>query len=341
MASHIKKARKNIKLLEDADKLAIRKIREPKYKTILTEQKKQLHHYLMQYKDPDYLPKNITKEYEFPKYFYYTINSKKHGVVQKRTRTDSAMFKKFMNNDKKRAMAEAQGLFNKKPKAPKVPKVLKEIKIVQSRVDDEILMDFLDSLVNENRKDKKVKLVKNTPFEELEEYIPSYEPIKKNITINRINRTKTKKTDIHDIILDMTNDYTILGLTRDATEHEIKSAYKKLARKFQQDKTGGDKELTKKFIIVDNAYKRLIDTGVAEDDLQIIEARKFCQSSIENITNRMNNAIMDLNRLQNEYRNEKSAKKKTQLQAQIAENIELISSFDSLLKDLKSELSKL
>lgn len=329
MASPIKKARKNIKLLEDADKLAIRKIHEPKYKNILTEQKKQLHHYLMQYKDPDYLPKSITKEYEFPKYFYYNVNSKKHGVVRKRTRTDSAMFAKFMTNPEKKAMAEAQGLFSKPLKTMRT-----------SNFDDKTLMDFLDSLVEENKKSQKVKHVKNTPFEELEEAIPSYEPIKKNITITKKQAPKSKTSDI---ILDMTNDYTILGLNRGATEGEIKSAYKKLARKLHPDKTGGDKELTKKFIIVDNAYKKLI-TKDAEEDAQteaIIQARKFCQSGIENMTNRMNNAILNLNKLQSEHRNEKSEKNKKRIQAQIAEQIELINSFDDILKDLKSELSKL
>jgi hypothetical protein len=111
MLSATKKARRNIKLLEEADHDAINKVGEPRFKKILTEQEKQLHHYLAQYTDPNYLPKGITKEYEFPKYFYYTVNSKKHGVVQKRTRTDSAMFKRFMKNKSKKEQAKAQGIF--------------------------------------------------------------------------------------------------------------------------------------------------------------------------------------------------------------------------------------
>jgi hypothetical protein len=107
----IKKARTNIKLLEDADHLAISKIDDPKYKKILSEQERQLNHYLAQYKNPDYLPDRIATEYEFPRYFYYTVNSKKNGITPKRTRTDSLMFKKFMKNKTKRDMAYAQGVF--------------------------------------------------------------------------------------------------------------------------------------------------------------------------------------------------------------------------------------
>jgi hypothetical protein len=129
----IKKARTNIKLLEDADRLAISKIDDPKYKKILTEQERQLNHYLAQYKNPDYLPDRIATEYEFPRYFYYTVNSKKNGITQRRTRTDSLMFKKFMKNKTKRDMAHAQGVFkildtpikmniNMAPAYPKKPK---------------------------------------------------------------------------------------------------------------------------------------------------------------------------------------------------------------------------
>jgi hypothetical protein len=107
----IKRARQNIKLLEEADHAAISKVDEPKYKKILTEQERQLHHYLAQYLDPNYLPAGIAKEYEFPKYFYYTVNSKQHGIVQRRTRTDSAMFKRFMKNKAKKAAAKEQGIF--------------------------------------------------------------------------------------------------------------------------------------------------------------------------------------------------------------------------------------
>jgi DnaJ-class molecular chaperone len=49
------------------------------------------------------------------------------------------------------------------------------------------------------------------------------------------------------------NDYEILGVTKESTDDEIKSAYKKLAAKLHPDR-GGDKE---EFIKVASAYKRI------------------------------------------------------------------------------------
>lgn len=109
-----KEARKNIKLLEKADKLAITKIKNPKnqkYKNVLKKQEDQLQYYLSTYTDPDYLPKAIAKEYEFPKYFHYTVNKRDGTIQNKRSRIDSKTFKKFMDNPEKRRQAKEQGLF--------------------------------------------------------------------------------------------------------------------------------------------------------------------------------------------------------------------------------------
>lgn len=167
----VQKARRNIKLLEYADKLAISKIKAPqnqKYKNVLRKQEEQLHHYLKQYADPNYLPKAITKEYEFPKYFYYTVNSKK-GIAHKRTRTDSAMFAKFMNSPEKKQQAELQGLFNKplsiKTKKPAPASMPSPVKTVEKKKPSLEIMPF--------------------EGEELIEDMPSYAPIKKNITLRK------------------------------------------------------------------------------------------------------------------------------------------------------------
>jgi DnaJ-class molecular chaperone len=41
----------------------------------------------------------------------------------------------------------------------------------------------------------------------------------------------------------MLNYYTVLGITKDANEEEIKKAYKKLAMQFHPDKPDGNKDI--------------------------------------------------------------------------------------------------
>ena len=53
--------------------------------------------------------------------------------------------------------------------------------------------------------------------------------------------------------------YEILGVQRNATEDEIKSAYRKLAMKYHPDKNQGDKEAEEKFKEVAEAYDVLSD----------------------------------------------------------------------------------
>lgn len=52
------------------------------------------------------------------------------------------------------------------------------------------------------------------------------------------------------------NPYEILCLNKDATQEEIKTAYKKLALKYHPDKNGGNDEMFKQ---INNAYQILID----------------------------------------------------------------------------------
>jgi len=53
--------------------------------------------------------------------------------------------------------------------------------------------------------------------------------------------------------------YSLLGVSRDASEQELKRAYKKLAMKYHPDRNQGDKEAEKKFKEVSEAYEVLSD----------------------------------------------------------------------------------
>ena len=49
--------------------------------------------------------------------------------------------------------------------------------------------------------------------------------------------------------------YEVLGVSKDASERDIKKAYKRLAMKYHPDRTAGDKELESKFKEVKEAYE--------------------------------------------------------------------------------------
>ena len=55
------------------------------------------------------------------------------------------------------------------------------------------------------------------------------------------------------------NYYDILGVKRDASEKEIKQAYRRLARKYHPDVNAGDKSAEAKFKEINEAYEVLSD----------------------------------------------------------------------------------
>lgn len=57
----------------------------------------------------------------------------------------------------------------------------------------------------------------------------------------------------------MTNWYQVLGISRQATEEEMKSAYRKLAKKYHPDAHPGDQECEQKFREISEAYSILSD----------------------------------------------------------------------------------
>ncbi len=77
----------------------------------------------------------------------------------------------------------------------------------------------------------------------------------------------------------MLNYYQVLKVSNDATTAEIKSAYRKLARKYHPDVNDGDKDSSKNFARIAKAYKIVSDPqDRAYYDRQLLRA-KFSQNS--------------------------------------------------------------
>lgn len=57
----------------------------------------------------------------------------------------------------------------------------------------------------------------------------------------------------------MKNHYQTLGIKRDASNDDIKKAYRKLAQKFHPDKNDGDKFFEERFKEIQEAYETLSD----------------------------------------------------------------------------------
>ena len=59
----------------------------------------------------------------------------------------------------------------------------------------------------------------------------------------------------------MADYYEVLGVSREATQEEVKKAYRKRALQFHPDRNPGDKEAEKKFKEISEAYEVLSDEG--------------------------------------------------------------------------------
>ena len=57
--------------------------------------------------------------------------------------------------------------------------------------------------------------------------------------------------------------YEILGVSKGASQDEIKKSYRRLAMKYHPDQNKGDKKAEKKFMAIQEAYDLLVNGTVA------------------------------------------------------------------------------
>lgn len=81
--------------------------------------------------------------------------------------------------------------------------------------------------------------------------------------------------------MDYKDYYKTLGVDKNATEQQIKSAYRKLAMKYHPDKTKGDKAAEEKFKEVNEAYEVLSDPEKKKKYDQFGDEWKYYQQSGE------------------------------------------------------------
>ena len=64
--------------------------------------------------------------------------------------------------------------------------------------------------------------------------------------------------------------YDVLGVSKDASADEIKSAYRKLARQYHPDLHPGDEEAANKFKEISEAYDKLTDRDIQDGALYLM-----------------------------------------------------------------------
>ena len=64
----------------------------------------------------------------------------------------------------------------------------------------------------------------------------------------------------------MTDPYQVLGISRDASDEQIKQAYRKLAKKYHPDRNPGDQEAAKKMQEINAAYEQIKNPDKARTD---------------------------------------------------------------------------
>ena len=84
----------------------------------------------------------------------------------------------------------------------------------------------------------------------------------------------------------MRDYYYILGIPKNATEKEVKTAYRKLSLKFHPDKNNGEKFFEERFIQIQEAYETLSDPykkGDYDDQLNKFNSSQEDGDNLHNI----------------------------------------------------------
>jgi curved DNA-binding protein len=76
--------------------------------------------------------------------------------------------------------------------------------------------------------------------------------------------------------MDFVDYYKTLGLDKNATEDEIKKAYRKLARKYHPDLNPNDKEANRKFQQINEANEVLSDPGKTKEIRSVRKRLETC-----------------------------------------------------------------
>ena len=70
-------------------------------------------------------------------------------------------------------------------------------------------------------------------------------------------------------------DFEILGVSRNASEKEIKEAFYKLAKKYHPDNNKDDKDAVKKFQEISNAYECIISNKGFKNSSGPVKAKNY------------------------------------------------------------------
>lgn len=72
----------------------------------------------------------------------------------------------------------------------------------------------------------------------------------------------------------MTDPYQVLGVSRDASDEEIKSAYRRLAKKYHPDMNPGDAEAARKMNEINAAYDQIKNPQKAQEEFRREQAQQ-------------------------------------------------------------------